>query len=193
MRKILARVLGTLLVAAAATAASAEAPLGVAEILSGTIFGEDEITRVLEGEKVTTPVREVSPREIGVGLACLVPSGRRASLAMLRNDTPIIPEKYRDGYGPLDLERLEESLAALDLGKGAKGEAQRFLSSEPSYEINLSEAEIDAFTALRPGKGVERGVALVRERVLPLSEDRVLAGDIEALTELIRTGAFTNL
>ncbi len=60
-------------------------------------------------------------------------------------------------------------------------------------ELLCAAQAVDDLAPLRPGKGVKRGVAVVREKVPPLSEDRVLSGDIEALSELIRTGALANL
>ncbi len=163
--------LGALLLVAAAT--SAEAQPRAAEILSGTIFGGDEIDRVLEGRKVTTPVREVSRRELGIGLACLVPPGKRASLAVLRHGNPIMPEKYRDGSGPIDVAALETSFAALEVGKGARDEAKRLLSIEPGYEFNLSKSEMAGFTALEPAKGQE--VAAVEAQLRRVFAERVRA------------------
>ncbi len=153
--------------------APARALPGAAEILSGTIFGERDIAKVLAGEEVTTPVREVSPRELGVGLACLVPSGRRASLAVLRNAEPLMPEKYRDASGPLDLDRLDESFAALGLGSGAAAEARRYLAAEPGYGLNLSESEIAAFAALQPDPGQE--LAAVDAQLRRIFAERVRA------------------
>jgi len=46
---------------------------------------------------------------------------------------------------------------------------------------------------LRSGAGVEQAHALVRERVAPLREDRLLGDDLDALTELVRSGALADL
>ncbi len=171
MSRNLGLFLCALLLTVAAT--SAEAQPRAAEILSGTIFGGDEIDRVLAGKKVTTPVREVSKRELGIGLACLIPAGKQASLAVLRHGDPIMPEKYRDGSGPIDIEALDASFAALDIGKGAKDEAERLLSVEPGYEFNLSKSEMASFNALRPAKGQE--VATVEAQLRRVFAERVRA------------------
>ena len=46
---------------------------------------------------------------------------------------------------------------------------------------------------LRAGVGVEAAYALIRERVAPLDEDRIMAPDLEALTAMVRAGAFAEL
>ncbi len=173
MGKGVGSLLCSLLLGASAAATSAAAKPTTREILSGTIFGGDEIEKVLEGKMVTTPVREVSRREIGVGLACLVPAGRRASLAVLRNADPVMPEKYRDASGRLDVGDLGAGFAALEIGKGAEDEAERFLSVEPGYEMNLSKAEMAAFNALQPAKGQE--VAAVEAQLRSVLAERVRA------------------
>ncbi|HEX8690803.1 MAG TPA: histidine ammonia-lyase [Longimicrobium sp.] len=46
---------------------------------------------------------------------------------------------------------------------------------------------------LRPGRGVERAYGLVRERIAPLGQDRVLAPDIEAAAGIVREGVLAGL
>ncbi len=46
---------------------------------------------------------------------------------------------------------------------------------------------------LKSGKGVEAAYKIVRSKVKKLTEDRPLTADIEAIAELIRTGAFVGL
>jgi len=46
---------------------------------------------------------------------------------------------------------------------------------------------------LRPGQGVGRAREMVRERIPPLEGDRVLSPDIEAATDLVRSGVLTEL
>jgi histidine ammonia-lyase len=58
----------------------------------------------------------------------------------------------------------------------------------------LSAAEgIEYRRPLRAGVGVEAAHALVRERVPRLAGDRPLGGDIERITELVRSGAFARV
>jgi len=44
---------------------------------------------------------------------------------------------------------------------------------------------------LSAGLGVERGFEFIRNRVPPLTGDRVLSGDLEAISALVRDGSFT--
>lgn len=46
---------------------------------------------------------------------------------------------------------------------------------------------------LKPGKGVEQALKLVRQTVPPLTGDRTLSGDIARLAQQIRAGKFDNL
>jgi histidine ammonia-lyase len=52
---------------------------------------------------------------------------------------------------------------------------------------------IEYHRPLRSGKGVEAAHKVVRSEVKKLTEDRPLTADIEAIAELIRTGAFVGL
>ncbi len=49
---------------------------------------------------------------------------------------------------------------------------------------------VDYLKPLRPGRGVGRARALLRETVPPLEEDRPLSGEIEEARRLVREGAF---
>jgi histidine ammonia-lyase len=55
-------------------------------------------------------------------------------------------------------------------------------------EIMCAAQALEFLSPLRPGIGVQRAYDLVRERIAPLEEDRVLAPDIEAAAELVRGG-----
>jgi histidine ammonia-lyase len=46
---------------------------------------------------------------------------------------------------------------------------------------------------LRGGAGVERAYGLVRERMPALEHDRPLGPDLEALAELVRSGALAGI
>jgi histidine ammonia-lyase len=62
-----------------------------------------------------------------------------------------------------------------------------------AIELMCAAQGLDYRAPLRPGLGVRRAHSLVRERVQPLAEDRVLSGDIAALAALVRDGAFLPL
>jgi hypothetical protein len=126
----------------------------VREILAETPFNREQIQGVLDGKLVTSDVVEVSERELGGAVACLVPTGRKGSLEFARNNRVTMPDEYKDIAGPIDPEDIEGSLAALNLG-GSEREARRYLEIEPGFDINLSKEEIAAFRALAPTKGEE--------------------------------------
>jgi len=59
-----------------------------------------------------------------------------------------------------------------------------------AVELLCGAQAVDYLKPLRPGRGVERARALLREWVPPLEEDRPLSGEIEEVRRLIREGAF---
>jgi len=58
-----------------------------------------------------------------------------------------------------------------------------------AIELMTAAAGVDQRAPLRPSKGVTAALATVRERVAPMTEDRPLYRDIEAVAGLIQTGA----
>ena len=59
-----------------------------------------------------------------------------------------------------------------------------------AIELLCSAQGVDYRKPLRPGRGVGRAHAVVRSLVQPLAQDRVLAGDIAALSDAISNGQF---
>ena len=60
-------------------------------------------------------------------------------------------------------------------------------------ELMIAAQGLEHRKPLRPGRGVERAYQLVRERIPPLTRDRVLAPDIEAAATLVRGGIFAEV
>jgi histidine ammonia-lyase len=58
-----------------------------------------------------------------------------------------------------------------------------------AIEIMTAAAGIDQRKPLRPSRGVEAAQATVRAKVAPMTEDRPLYRDIEAVAELVESGA----
>jgi hypothetical protein len=141
-------------IAARAADAPAEGKVTVATVLEGTVL-EGRERDILAGKKVTVEALQSSRREMSAALACLIPPGRKGSLAHLHNAEAIMPDEYRDASGPIDVNDLEGSLASLTIGKGAEKEAKRYLGAKPGWELSLSSEEIAAFNALDPPKGQE--------------------------------------
>lgn len=59
-----------------------------------------------------------------------------------------------------------------------------------AVELLCAAQAVEFHRPLRAGRGVEHAVAAVRRRAEPLTEDRPLAGEIEAVAEMVRDGAF---
>ncbi len=60
-------------------------------------------------------------------------------------------------------------------------------------EILCGAQALENLKPLRPGAGVEEAFRKVREKIPPLTEDRVLSGDMERAAQMIRRGAFSDI
>lgn len=60
-----------------------------------------------------------------------------------------------------------------------------------AIEVMTAAAGLDQRKPLRPARGVEAALAKVREKVAPMTGDRPLYGDIEAVTRLLATNELT--
>jgi histidine ammonia-lyase len=60
-------------------------------------------------------------------------------------------------------------------------------------ELLCGAQALDDLKPLRPGRGVERAFRLIRERIPPLTRDRVLAEDMEQTASMVRSGAFSSI
>jgi histidine ammonia-lyase len=67
------------------------------------------------------------------------------------------------------------------------------LETMAALELLTAAQALEFLRPLRPGRGVEQARAAVRTRVPPLDADRVLAGDIAAVEELVRSGSLAEL
>ena len=139
---------------ARAADAPAQGKATVATVIEGTVL-EDREGDILAGKKVTVEALQSSRREMSAALACLIPPGRKGSLAHLHNAEAIMPDQYADASGPIDVDDLEGSLAGLTIGKNAEKEAKRYLGATPGWKLSLSSEEIAAFNALDPPEGQE--------------------------------------
>jgi hypothetical protein len=150
----MSRLTGALTVLAILVPFQASAAPTLAELLAGSPLA-GRADEILEGARVTDHSHRSGEREMAVAFACLVPSGRRASLEVFHNANAVMPDEYRDADGPIDLEDLGGSLAALRLGGEATSEARRYLDAEPGWELSLSSEEIAMLGGLDPPVGGE--------------------------------------
>jgi histidine ammonia-lyase len=72
-------------------------------------------------------------------------------------------------------------------------EAVSLLESMAALELLTAAQALEFLKPLRPGAGVEQAYELVRQRVEPLAADRVLADDIRALEDLVRSGVLATI
>jgi histidine ammonia-lyase len=72
-------------------------------------------------------------------------------------------------------------------------EAVALLETMAAIELMTAAQALEFLQPLRPGRGVALAYDLVRSVVPPLRQDRVLAGDIAALEQLVRDGAFADI
>jgi histidine ammonia-lyase len=72
-------------------------------------------------------------------------------------------------------------------------DAVDLLETVAALELLTAAQALEFLKPLRPGRGVAAAYELVRERVAPLEEDRVLSGDIAALQTLVRSGALAGI
>ncbi len=60
-------------------------------------------------------------------------------------------------------------------------------------ELLCGAQALEDLKPLRPGRGVEEAFRLIRERIPPLTEDRVLAQDMEQAASMVRSGVFSSI
>ncbi len=84
----------------------------------------------------------------------------------------------------------------VSMGAHAAVKARRVLRNVEAVlavELLCAAQALEFLKPLRPGRGVEKAYDLLRERVPRLTTDRVLAPDIDAATELVRSGALAEI
>lgn len=62
-----------------------------------------------------------------------------------------------------------------------------------AIELIAASQALHLLHPLRPGRGVEEGVGIIRELVPPLEEDRPLAADVQAVVDLLRDGSLAGV
>ena len=62
-----------------------------------------------------------------------------------------------------------------------------------AIELLVAAQGLEHHAPLAPGRGVKQAYEIVRRHVVPLTQDRAMAGDIEKLTVAIRNGEFRSL
>ena len=100
---------------------------------------------------------------------------------------------------PASIDSVSTSASQEDhvsMGMAAARKVRRsifLLETVLAVELLCAVQAVEFHRPLLAGKGVEQAVALVRDRVPRLIEDRVLSGDIQAVEQLVRAGALAAL
>src|SRR6185295_6532619 len=117
------------------------------EVMADFDFSADDVQRVRKGELVKGTTKETSEREIAAVMVFLVKTPVQKLTAAFetgsgfRNDPQVQTATEIKGDGTID------DFKAVVLQPGGDKEATRYLEAEPGDTLNLSDAEIAAFTA----------------------------------------------
>ena len=145
-----------------------EAPTA-SDVLEGTQLGL-RVDKILQGQTATVVASEIGAREMGVVLGCLLPPDKKGSLSAYRSADVIMPPKYRDLSGPIDMTDIEGSLESLSIG--SESEAERYLAAEPGWELSFSSEEIARFRGLA---SEDAGLAEVETLLRAIFAERIRA------------------
>ena len=100
---------------------------------------------------------------------------------------------------PASIDSVTTSAAQEDhvsMGMAAARKLRRsveLLETVLAVELLCAAQAVEFHRPMRAGAGVERVVAAVRTRVEPLDEDRAVGADIDAVADLVRRGAFSEI
>ncbi len=131
-------------------------------ILEEVGFSAADIAKVKGGALVTTTLKSSSDREIAVGMAFLVKVPPSELMKDAREGLLITTDPNTISWGKLEGEGSLAQLAKLTLEPDKK-RAKLYLGAKPGDDLNLSEAEITGFQAL---KGESAVLAQVRKTLL---------------------------
>jgi len=137
----------SLLVAIAGSSPADAAP-SVAEVIAAAPHAAQDAEAIVQGKTAVDVLKEVSDRELALGVACLVEGDPKTVLAPFLGDQPMTPQTEGMVFGKIRAASSEQDLRSLALGNEAAAESRRYLNAEPSYELNLSLTEIEGFNQL---------------------------------------------
>ena len=119
------------------------------ELMADFAFSKDDVQRVRSGELVKTTTKETSDKELATVMVFLVKAPVQKIISAFavgsgfRNDPQVQLATEIKGDGTLD------DFKRIVLQPGGDKEAQRYLNAAPGDTLNLSEAEIASFQALK--------------------------------------------
>ena len=123
--------------------------------------------------------------------------GTRSGLMIVQVVAADALSEMRVLAAPASIDSVSTSAAQEDhvsMGMAAARKARRsvaLLETVLAVELLCAAQAVEFHRPLRAGGGVERAMRVVRGRVPPLVEDRVVSDDVTALVDLVRAGALT--
>jgi hypothetical protein len=118
--------------------------------------------RLLAGDTISYQVAESSETELGAGVAMYLPVPLARVAEALASPEVVLKEPSITAQGLLAPGATVAALAGYKLAAAEVAEAQDAFDAVAGGRLNLSAAEIEAFRAARPARGVDR--ATVAER-----------------------------
>ena len=134
----------------------------VKEVLTELDFAKGSERKVLAGQLVKTTVKPTSDRELNAGLAFLVKVSPEKLIEKLRGGLLLSLDPNSKLHGALEGEGSGAQLAALEL---SPSQVEAYSSAKAGEDMNLSQAEIEAFQALL-GDPAAQVQGLVRNSLL---------------------------
>jgi hypothetical protein len=112
--------------------------------------------RLLAGETIGYQVAETNEIELGAGVAMYLPVPFARVAEALTSPDIVLQEPSITAWGPLAPGATVAALAGYKLSAVEVAEAQDAFDAVAGGRLNLSAAEIEAFRAARPARGVDR-------------------------------------
>lgn len=143
---------------------AAEAQLPSAEqVLSELGFSSSDQQKVKGGAFVTTTLKPTSDREIAAAMAFVVKPPPSRLIEDARHDVLLHTDPNTIAFGKIHEKETAHDFGGVTLTPGAKKRAKLYLAAKPGEALNLSAAEIEAFSALK-GESAEKSVVLDQVR-----------------------------
>ena len=137
---------------------AAQVPSAV-QVLDEVGFSSADQQKVMSGALVTTTLKSSSDRELAVAMAFLVKAPPSQLIEAARQDVLLHIDANTIAFGKIHEQETAHDFGGVTFTPDAKKRAQAYLDAKPGKALNLSAAEIEAFSALRGKSASESAVA----------------------------------
>ncbi len=148
---------------------SADSLPTVSDLLSPP-FDAQHIDDVVDGKAATTKITEMDPRELAVGVACVLRRDRDEIEHLIVSGALLSPEDVVIASGVLTGEA--SAFGGITAELLTEGEVQHYLAARPETKLNLSSKEIDLFRGLRTATPAEPGPERVVQGIRDMLAER---------------------